>query len=163
VASCAADVTAITETLGIERFLTVGWSGGGPHALACAALIPEQTLAAATMAGAAPFGAADLDFLDGMGEENIEEFAAAQAGEAQLLAYLKAHGTELAASTGQEIHEVLDELLSEVDRRTLSGAFAEHSARCTRVGLEHGCGAGSTTISPSSPTGASTSPQSPPR
>jgi pimeloyl-ACP methyl ester carboxylesterase len=138
VASCAADVTTIAEALGIERLLTVGWSGGGPHALACAALLPEKTLAAATMAGAAPFAAADLDFLDGMGEENIEEFAAAQAGEAQLLAYLQAHGTELAASTGQEIHGVLSDLLSEVDRLALSGAFAEHLARCMRVGLEHG-------------------------
>ena len=81
VADCARDVAAIADELGIERFLTVGWSGGGPHALACAALLPERTMAAATLAGVAPFNAHGLDWLAGMGEENIEEFGAARAGE----------------------------------------------------------------------------------
>jgi pimeloyl-ACP methyl ester carboxylesterase len=53
VADCVADVAAIADELGIERFFTVGWSGGGPHALACAALLPERTIAAATLASVA--------------------------------------------------------------------------------------------------------------
>ena len=50
VADCAADVAAIADQLGIGRFYTVGWSGGGPHALACAALLSDRVIAAATLA-----------------------------------------------------------------------------------------------------------------
>src|SRR5476649_965370 len=46
VADCALDVAAILDALGIERFFTVGMSGGGPHALACAAILPERVIAA---------------------------------------------------------------------------------------------------------------------
>jgi pimeloyl-ACP methyl ester carboxylesterase len=81
VAACAADTAAILAHLGAGRCYTVGASGGGPHALACAALLPDQVLACATVAGVGPFGAEDLDFLAGMARENHEEFGAAQAGE----------------------------------------------------------------------------------
>ena len=91
VADCVDDVAAIADHLSVDRFITVGWSGGGPHALACAALLPERTLAAATLAGVAPRDAAGLEWLDGMGEDNIEEFGAAQDGEAELDAYLERH------------------------------------------------------------------------
>src|SRR5918996_2548258 len=77
VADAAADVAALLDTLGAGRFATYGWSGGGPHALACAALLPERCAAAATIAGAAPSDQRDLEFLDGMGAGNVEEFGAA--------------------------------------------------------------------------------------
>src|SRR5690349_15257334 len=48
VAAVAADVAAILDALGVDRFATYGWSGGGPHALACAALLPGRCLAGAT-------------------------------------------------------------------------------------------------------------------
>jgi pimeloyl-ACP methyl ester carboxylesterase len=69
VADCAADVAAIADALGIEQFLCVGSSGGGPHALATAALLPTRTLAVATLAAVAPADAAGLDWLAGMGQE----------------------------------------------------------------------------------------------
>src|SRR5690349_3697800 len=47
VADAAADVAALLDALGAERFLTMGWSGGGPHALACAKLLPDRCGAAA--------------------------------------------------------------------------------------------------------------------
>jgi len=53
VAAVAGDVAAVLGELGAETFVTAGWSGGGPHALACAALLPGRCLAAATIAGAA--------------------------------------------------------------------------------------------------------------
>jgi pimeloyl-ACP methyl ester carboxylesterase len=46
VASVAADVSSIADALGIGRFAVMGSSGGGPHALACGALLPERVLAA---------------------------------------------------------------------------------------------------------------------
>ena len=78
VADCAADVAAICDALGIDRFCTWGISGGGPHALATAALLPERVAAAAALASVAPFDAEGLDFTAGMGELNVESFAASR-------------------------------------------------------------------------------------
>lgn len=83
VADAAADVAAIA--LEIERFATCGWSGGGPHALACAALLADRCAAATTIAGVGPADALDLDWLAGMGEGNIAEFAAAREGRERLV------------------------------------------------------------------------------
>jgi pimeloyl-ACP methyl ester carboxylesterase len=84
VADVAADTSAILDWLGHTKFMTAGWSGGGPHALACAALLPDKCAAAATLAGVRPFWADDLDFLAGMGPENVAEFGAALQGEEAL-------------------------------------------------------------------------------
>ena len=138
VADCARDVAAIADELGIERFLTVGWSGGGPHALACAALLPERTMAAATLAGVAPFNAHGLDWLAGMGEENIEEFDAARAGEEQLGSYLEGQRAEMLHASAADLHGALGDLLSDVDRAVLSGEFAAYLAAAMQSSLEHG-------------------------
>src|SRR5919199_1723531 len=76
VADAAADVRAIVDWLGADDFLTLGWSGGGPHALACAALLPDRCRAAVSLAGVAPSGVDGLDFLAGMADENVREFMA---------------------------------------------------------------------------------------
>src|SRR5437016_2989692 len=78
VADCAVDVEAVCDALGIERFCVWGISGGGPHALATAALLPQRVAAAAALASVAPCDAEGLDFFAGMGEQNIEEFGAAR-------------------------------------------------------------------------------------
>src|SRR4051812_14432149 len=84
VADGAADVGTIMDALGVERFATYGWAGGGPHALACAALLDGRCAAAATIAGAAPADQPDLEFTAGMGEGNIVEFGAAFEGRERL-------------------------------------------------------------------------------
>ena len=61
IAAAAADVAAIADALGIGRFAVFGHSGGGSHALACAALLPDRCLAAASLAGPAPRRAEGLD------------------------------------------------------------------------------------------------------
>lgn len=71
-ADCAVDVRAIVDAFEIERFAVWGTSGGGPHALACAALLPDRVVAAATLASPAPFDAKDLDWWAGVGRENAE-------------------------------------------------------------------------------------------
>ena len=88
VAAAAADADAVADALGIERFLTWGFSGGGPHALACAALLPDRVPAVAVLSGVGPYDAPGLDWLAGMGQDNIEEFGAAVAGEPELRRYL---------------------------------------------------------------------------
>jgi pimeloyl-ACP methyl ester carboxylesterase len=65
VASAAGDVAAIADALGIGRFAVMGASGGGPHALACTALLPDRVFAAVTFAGVAPF-ADTFDWFGGM-------------------------------------------------------------------------------------------------
>lgn len=68
IGSAAADVTAVVDALGIDRFAVMGHSGGGPHALACAALLPDRVLAAVSASGPAPYDAPGLDWFDGMAD-----------------------------------------------------------------------------------------------
>src|SRR4029079_1731807 len=80
VADCATDVEALLAHRALDKVHVVGWAGGGPHALACAALLPGRVAGAATLAGVAPWSADGLAWLDGMAEENLDEFAAAVGG-----------------------------------------------------------------------------------
>jgi pimeloyl-ACP methyl ester carboxylesterase len=66
VASAAAHTARIADALGLDRFAVLGHSGGGPHALACAALLPDRTIAAVGISGLAPYGAQGLDWFAGM-------------------------------------------------------------------------------------------------
>ena len=90
VADAAADVLAIADAYGLEKFSVVGRSGGGPHALACAALLPERTTKAAVLVGLAPHGADGLDWFDGMAQSNVIEFTAAANGYEDIVAHTKA-------------------------------------------------------------------------
>jgi pimeloyl-ACP methyl ester carboxylesterase len=65
VASAAHDVAQVMDALGVETFAVMGASGGGPHALACAALLRERATAAVTLAGIAPF-TTEFDWFAGM-------------------------------------------------------------------------------------------------
>src|SRR4051794_36861446 len=128
VAAVAADVTAILDDLGAAEFVTIGWSGGGPPPLACAALLTGRRRAGATIAGVAPHTASGLDWLAGMGPENLEEFAAAAAGEAELTQLLTKAAAGLAQVRGDELAAELGGLASAVDRDALTGAFADNLA-----------------------------------
>jgi pimeloyl-ACP methyl ester carboxylesterase len=138
VADAATDAATILDELGLDRFVTIGWSGGGPQALACAALLPERCEAAATLAGVAPYDADGLDFLAGMGPENIEEFGAATRSRAELEAFLERFADELSNVTGAEIAESLGGLVDDVDRRALTGELAETLARMIRRAVSNG-------------------------
>jgi pimeloyl-ACP methyl ester carboxylesterase len=138
VADVAGDVAAILDALGAETFLTAGASGGGPHALACAALLPGRCLAAATLAGVAPRHAAGLDWLAGMGPENVEEFAAAGSGREALTDFLTKAAGGLAEITGAEIAAGLGDLISAADRAVLTGDYADYLAASFRAALSSG-------------------------
>jgi pimeloyl-ACP methyl ester carboxylesterase len=138
VADCAADTAAILAYLGADRCYTVGASGGGPHALACAALLADRVLACATVAGIGPFGAQDLDFLAGMGRENHQEFGAALAGPTALQAYLEQEAEAFAGITGEQVAAALGDLASPVDVAALTGEFAAYVAASFRQALANG-------------------------
>ena len=88
VVDVAQDTAAVLDDLGAATFVTLGWSGGGPHALACAAALPGRCLAAGSIAGVAPFTADGLDWPGGMAPENVAEFGAARRGAAALTEFL---------------------------------------------------------------------------
>jgi pimeloyl-ACP methyl ester carboxylesterase len=88
VASAAGDVSAVADALGIDRFAVMGHSGGGSHALACAALLQERVLGAVVVAGMAPFGAEGLEWFEGFGPAGAAQLRAAAAGRAALEKHL---------------------------------------------------------------------------
>jgi pimeloyl-ACP methyl ester carboxylesterase len=48
------DVAALADALGLDRFAVLGWSAGGPYALACAYAMPERLTAVGVACGFAP-------------------------------------------------------------------------------------------------------------
>lgn len=134
----AADSATILDALGVDRFVTLGWSGGGPHAMACAAVLRERCRAAAILAGVAPHGVEGLDWLDEMGPENVEEFGAALAGEGPLTAYLDTQRTGLLNVTGAEVAEALGGLVPAVDKAALTGDLADYMAAAFRRAMLRG-------------------------
>jgi pimeloyl-ACP methyl ester carboxylesterase len=138
VEDCVADVTALADALQLDRFATWGISGGGPHALACAALCDDRLTAVASLAAVAPYSADGLDWLEGMGEDNHIEFGKALDGEEALRAYCEAATREMLDAKPEELVRMLASLLGPEDRSVLTGGFAEYILECNRHGLEHG-------------------------
>jgi pimeloyl-ACP methyl ester carboxylesterase len=138
VADVASDTAAVLDALGIDEFVTIGWSGGGPHALACAALLPDRCTAASTIAGVAPHRADGLDWMAGMGEENVEEFSLAIRGADALTPYLEKQSLVLGRVTGADVADSLAGLVSPVDRAALTGEFAEYLAASFRGAVSRG-------------------------
>jgi pimeloyl-ACP methyl ester carboxylesterase len=138
VADVADDVTALADGLGIGEFLAIGGSGGGPHSIACVAMLPDRCLAAAALVTVAPWGAPGLDWFDGMAQLNLDEFGAALAGEETLRAWMAAHGEEYRHVTGDQLASALGEAIPPVDREVLTGDEAESQAAGMRRALEHG-------------------------
>jgi pimeloyl-ACP methyl ester carboxylesterase len=137
VADCAADVTAMADALALDRLHVIGWSGGGPHALACAALLPELVVSAATIAGVAPFPADGLDWFEGMAEENVQEFGAALEGPTSLEPFLREAAAFLVPRVAT-IAEALGGLVTDVDRQALDGPLADLLADLMSAALSTG-------------------------
>jgi pimeloyl-ACP methyl ester carboxylesterase len=123
VADVAADVAAVLDHLDAPRCLVAGWSGGGPHALATAALLPDRVAGALVIAGVAPWDADGLDFLAGMGEQNIDEFGLAVRGEAAIRGSLEAEAIALRSATVADLVKGMDTLLPDVDRAVLTDEY----------------------------------------
>jgi pimeloyl-ACP methyl ester carboxylesterase len=128
VGDVATDVQAILDALRIGRFFCAGQSGGGPHALACAALLPDRVIATATLAGVAPWPAEGLDWFAGMGPENLEEFGASMKGSDALEAYLIPEAASMHAVQPADLAAALGGLVSDVDKAALTGEYAAYMA-----------------------------------
>ncbi|KAH8658334.1 putative valacyclovir hydrolase [Xylariales sp. PMI_506] len=134
-----ADIQELKDHLGLDKCLVGGWSGGGSPALACAARLPG-CVAAFCIAGTAPFDSEGLDWLEGQGQDNVDEFNAVLAGEAELEKFLIGQRTDILQTDAAGMIEVLSSLLPEVDRRALRGtpAHGQHLMESFREGLRLG-------------------------
>ena len=132
------DAMAVLDHLGAVDCFVAGWSGGGPHALACGAVAADRVRGVLCIAGVAPYDAEDLDFLDGMGQDNHEEFGAALEGETALRRFLGAMRGELLEITGDQIISQLATLLPPVDQESLTGEYGDFLAREFRQAVSMG-------------------------
>jgi pimeloyl-ACP methyl ester carboxylesterase len=126
VADCAADVRAICAELGIDRLAMWGLSGGGPHVLACAALLPDLVTAAASLASLAPYDAEGLDYFAGMGQENVDSFRLVLTDEAAAKAETHEFRTEILAESPDNFAAEIESLLTPTDAAVLHGELAEY-------------------------------------
>jgi pimeloyl-ACP methyl ester carboxylesterase len=119
VADGAADVAAIADDLGLARFAVVGRSGGGPHALACAAMLGERVTRTAVLVGVAPADAMGLDWFGGMTEDNVEEYSTADADRSQLIERLRLRAEDVARDPENLIRLLVPQMTA-WDRRVVS-------------------------------------------
>jgi pimeloyl-ACP methyl ester carboxylesterase len=138
VADCASDVAAICAELGIDRLATWGISGGGPHVLACAALLPDLVTAAASLASLAPYGAGGLDYFAGMGEYNVDATRLFLTDEEASRAKTDEDREELLATSPEDAAKGIESLLTPVDAAVLSGELAEYLVSSSQDGLAPG-------------------------
>jgi pimeloyl-ACP methyl ester carboxylesterase len=138
VADCAADVRAICSELGIDRLAMWGVSGGGPHVLACAALLPDLVTAAASLASPAPLDAEGLDWFEGMGDYNAEDTRLYLRDPEAARIKLESDREVMLAASAAELSAALQSLLSPVDTAVLKDALADYLVYCNREGLAPG-------------------------
>jgi pimeloyl-ACP methyl ester carboxylesterase len=125
VGDVTSDVTELLDALGVARYATWGHSGGGPHSLACAALLSGRCVAAAALACPAPYGAAGLDWLEGMGELNTEEFDAVLAGGEALESALLRNQAEMFSAGPDGLRQAMLTILSPLDQEAFTPEVAE--------------------------------------
>lgn len=137
VSGAAEDVATIAKFLKLNGLCVRGVSGGGPHALACAALLPELVSVAAILACLAPYPADELDYFDGMGEDNIEEFNAALAGRDTLESYIEPLVPDILSATDPKaIVKDMQSLLCPADVAVIKEDYAVFMINTTREGIE---------------------------
>ena len=137
VVDAVADTAAVLDSLGERRCVVAGWSGGGPHALACAARL-DGVVAALLIAGVAPYHADGLNWLSGMGDDNLAEFAAALDGPDELRTFLDAACVQLKTVTPDDFTTSLGSVLPDSDRRVLTDEFADYMAASFHEALRTG-------------------------
>jgi pimeloyl-ACP methyl ester carboxylesterase len=137
VADAAADVATIVDALDIGSFAVVGRSGGGPHALACAALLGERVTRTAILVGMAPADAGDLDWFDGMNDDNVRAYTAADS--ASLITEMLTARADATRLDPETLLTQIELQMTEPDRRvvrdiSMRRLLAETYAEAVRTG-----------------------------
>lgn len=137
VVDVVSDTSEVLAWLGAERCVVAGWSGGGPHALACGAQL-DEVVAVLVISGVAPFEAAGLDWWAGMGQDNLDEFAVAVQGEGPLRALLETFEAHFKEVTAAEVVTSLSSVLPDVDKAALTDEFGDDVAAGFRTAFATG-------------------------
>ena len=133
VISINSDIAQVLDGKGINKFVAIGWSGGGPHALANT--FEPRNVGAISLAGVGAFGVDDLNFLEGMGPENHDEFGAALKGESVITQWMNDNAVAMKNVSGNDIREAFGGLIGDADKEVLEGATADAMAATMRSGL----------------------------
>ncbi|MGH8980575.1 MAG: alpha/beta fold hydrolase [Acidimicrobiales bacterium] len=134
VADVAVDTGAVVAALGHATCLVAGWSGGGPHALACGARLAGAA-GVVVFASVAPHDAIGIDWTGGMGQDNLDEFGAAAHGEDALRALLEPAASVLASTPASQIGDMLASLLCDADRAVVAGEMGADLEASVRAGI----------------------------
>ena len=124
VGDVAADTAAVADAAGVDRFAVWGHSGGGPHALACGALLGDRVTVTVSSAGVAPHDADGLDWTAGMGEANIEEFGLMRLGRDAALQALDEARESLLGAAPDEMAAELESLVSDIDLAAFDAPYS---------------------------------------
>lgn len=138
VADCAADVRSIASALGHERIAVWGISGGGPHALACAALLPDLVCAAASLAAIAPYGPADLDYFTGMGQDNVDDIKLLLRDREAAHRKVASDREGILAASADQVTAGFESLISPADAAALRAGMDEYLLTAMQLGLAPG-------------------------
>ena len=133
VASDLSDQVAVLDHFGIKSFVSIGWSGGGPHSLNMTR--DPRCKAAFTLAGVGEWGNADLNFLEGMGPENHEEFGEALKGETEITKWMSENAEVYKNVTAANLIEAFGGLIGDADKRVWTADLAEKDAANFRRAL----------------------------
>lgn len=138
VADAAADCAFLLDHLGLGRYYVVGWSAGGPHALAGAAVAPESVEAVLVVAPFAPFDAEGLDYVDGMGAQNVAQFGTVAQGEPAMRELVAQMASAVRGQTPSDVATQMASLLPPVDLAVLTAEFGTDNATAMDHGLSGG-------------------------
>jgi pimeloyl-ACP methyl ester carboxylesterase len=138
IADCAADVLAIIDALGIERIAVWGISGGAPHALACASLLPDRVVAVVSFASPAPFDATGLDWFADQGQDNLDDWKLMLSDPDAARVKLASDREALLAPDPVDEAEMYPTLFSATDVAALTAELADYYTTRTRDSLASG-------------------------
>jgi pimeloyl-ACP methyl ester carboxylesterase len=140
VADCAADVRGISEAVGFERCAVWGFSGGGPHALACGALLGDLVTAVAAIGSPAPFDAPGLDSLAGRSDEAREDHELFLSDRAAWERHGERQREEILAMSAGELAEQWSAGASAADRAALDGELGVWLHRAAQAAVASSVG-----------------------
>jgi pimeloyl-ACP methyl ester carboxylesterase len=135
VADCAQDVRAIARALDIDRLAVWGISGGGPHPIACAALLPDLVVSVGVLASVAPWGAEGLDYSAGTGEWNVEQVSLMLEDPEAARAKCEDNRLQMLSQALPALMEFLKTLLAPIDAAALTGELGQYLIDATHSGM----------------------------
>jgi pimeloyl-ACP methyl ester carboxylesterase len=138
VADCAVDVRAISEAVGVERCAVWGFSGGGPHALACAALLDDLVVAVATIGSPAPWDAPGFDYFAVMSDDARKDHELFLSNRAEWEREGREQREQLLAWSVEEFADQWSAGKSPGDGAALHGDFGAWLHRAVLAGLAPG-------------------------